>query len=760
MFTDIQIKNIGIFKDAEVSELRKINIFYAENGLGKTTLSDIFQSANDDNNELINERKTLGVSAKPLVKLISSTGDILFCNDSWRNLNNCKFYVFNSDFVQRNIYSGNEINSDNRKNLLKFALGETLVNAKQELENLEEEKKNLSQKLKDTQKLFESMCKSHKALPAEVRAATVSDLDEIEEKINNFNIQLVKSKNSDMIKSRSLLNTELTQYTVEYIKEASRIESIVSKTFDNIRDSAKEVFQKHLQNFDLEPSWIKKGFEHIKNETCPLCNQDITGNILIEIYSTFFNEEYNKFIHLLDTLLTTFNEESFKSLEIRISDWITTQNSILKQWTEQEFSEISMLDLDEYLATLEKIFKNTRTLILEKKKNINSELFDSQQLNELNNLLDVFNSMSGEINRFISETNKSFSNYKNELDALQTSDILESIRLLEIDKIRSDAEISNLISEDLEISKKIKTVTNEIKDSRKSYNDEINNILGDYLQNINIQLQDLNAQFKLSDFKPNFRGSEERTEFTLQVQNMEVSTSGNQSKFRTSLSEGDKRTLSFAFFASAVLSDPNISEKIIVFDDPFTSLDSVRRKKTISKIIDISTKAKQVFIFTHDEYFAKSLFEGISERDRKISRILRGSQNFSVFSNVDIFRLCQSDYYNKYEDIQGFVESPSDYSDSQEKIAAALRPLLEGYLHRKFPTHLDRGKMVGTLITEISNDSSGFFPYSQETIATMREISEYSSQFHHITDIDSTSSKVYTDELLIYCQKTLDILHS
>src|SRR3546814_17593031 len=71
------------------------------------------------------------------------------------------------------------------------------------------------------------------------------------------------------------------------------------------------------------------------------------------------------------------------------------------------------------------------------------------------------------------------------------------------------------------------------------------------------------------------------------------------------MSAGDKNTFALAFFLSQLKRDPHIANKIVVFDDPFTSLDDFRRAMTAKEIVrDGETdKAAQVIVLSHDKFF-------------------------------------------------------------------------------------------------------------------------------------------------------------
>ena len=71
---------------------------------------------------------------------------------------------------------------------------------------------------------------------------------------------------------------------------------------------------------------------------------------------------------------------------------------------------------------------------------------------------------------------------------------------------------------------------------------------------------------------------------------------GSKRTIKYTLSEGDKSAFAFAFFL-AKLSTEDISQKIIVFDDPISSFDQSRKNATINRLVKISKECRQFFVF-------------------------------------------------------------------------------------------------------------------------------------------------------------------
>lgn len=95
---------------------------------------------------------------------------------------------------------------------------------------------------------------------------------------------------------------------------------------------------------------------------------------------------------------------------------------------------------------------------------------------------------------------------------------------------------------------------------------------------------------------------------------------------RTVLSEGEQTALGLAgFFTEAAFDE---SKSAVIFDDPVTSLDHVRRDKVAQRLAQLAMD-RQVIVFTHDVAFVGNLTasaenEGVAVRECSIER--RGSE--------------------------------------------------------------------------------------------------------------------------------------
>src|SRR5205085_2398910 len=79
--------------------------------------------------------------------------------------------------------------------------------------------------------------------------------------------------------------------------------------------------------------------------------------------------------------------------------------------------------------------------------------------------------------------------------------------------------------------------------------------------------------------------------------------------FRTTLSSGDRSTLALAFFFASLDHDPDLAARIVVIDDPITSLDDHRSLTTGHEIRRLVQRTSQVIILCHSKPFLCRLWE-------------------------------------------------------------------------------------------------------------------------------------------------------
>lgn len=238
--------------------------------------------------------------------------------------------------------------------------------------------------------------------------------------------------------------------------------------------------------------------------------------------------------------------------------------------------------------------------------------------------------------------------------------------------------------------------------------------------------------------------------------------SGGTPSFATALSDGDKRTLAWAFFVASIEADSTIGTRILVIDDPMSSLDRNRRQHTRRVLKDLGGKVAQIIVLSHDAYFLRDLREDMTPSEGgplpTALRIKRVQNGYSDFSSMDLDRECEADYYRNHRLLSEF-SSGAGTADSRA-VARAIRPMLEGYLHRRFPGRVKRRRLFGDIVGEASSVSAPDpLSFLQDSVGELNEINSYAGQFHHDTNAAADFVTVVDAELKTYADRALQLVH-
>ncbi len=132
--------------------LKKINVIYAPNGSGKTSLAVIFQSLSG-NNDLILKKKSFDAIEPVEIKFIRNGKELKYEKNGWNSFLPC-IEVFNSFYIDENIYSITIEDKLNKLNIFELSNAEEMKELKKRLKKEIDVKQDLSTKIKNLRKLL------------------------------------------------------------------------------------------------------------------------------------------------------------------------------------------------------------------------------------------------------------------------------------------------------------------------------------------------------------------------------------------------------------------------------------------------------------------------------------------------------------------------------------------------------------------------------------------------------------------------------
>ncbi len=281
-----------------------------------------------------------------------------------------------------------------------------------------------------------------------------------------------------------------------------------------------------------------------------------------------------------------------------------------------------------------------------------------------------------------------------------------------------------------------------------------------YQERINKHLANSACGYSIVGTKTSFAGGKPRTEYQLKINGVAVDLLAPKGVahapcFRNTLSDGDRSALAFAFFLARLDLDPDLSNKTIIVDDPMTSLDSHRRAYTCEQVAQISTRARQVVVMTHDSMFAADVWAQLVAPKVALKIAANGSQ--SEILEWDIEAETASDYFRRCRTLLRCVNGEKGVDLTAA--ASSIRLVLEGNLRMRFPADLPTGKWLGDLIESIRNAPPGSsLEGAQKHLLELTALNTYSKKYHHDGSPGVVVPVPPVGELQTYCRRTLEFI--
>lgn len=750
------VQGIGLLHEANGKQhgLHKATLIYSENGRGKSTLASVFLSLSLGDASLIDDRRTIDGAYPPKVVLQFEDGhSVTFDSGAWSEARP-EFLVFGSHFIENNVCSGNIISTSHRKNLLEFALGEAAVKARAELE---QHTNTVSALNAEISKLSDDISLNYSGIDYN-GFRKLQRIDNVDD-----SIEAIKKQISAAESIQDIFKKAVPRFLVEPQLNIDAIFEGLSTSLENIHKDTEHVVKAHLtrlRNKDAE-NWLSQGQEFYKGEFCPYCGQNVCSNDLIHAYQSHFNKLYNdlkmKVVKMSEYIIAATNLDIFEKLSREI-ELVLMQ---LENWS--EYVHLSQITYNieparEALLELRELISN----LLQKKASspaeaVGTEIEKRRAILLWQKVLGLFKDINSSINVAV----QSIDDYKKSLSSVDISSLKRELNKLQITKRRYEENVIKMIEKEQYLQSALKGAKNNKKITKEKLDVIMGGTLKKYEKSINNLLNKFGASFSIKDMGGNHRGSGPRSDYKLQLRGKDVALERGVPSFSTTLSDGDKRTLAFAFFVASAFENEDLENKIIVIDDPMCSLDLHRKNHTKVILGELYSKAKQIIILAHDIYFIRDLRDFIQIKDEtlrpSVFQLVRHCDDYTNFGQINLDKECETDYHRHHRVLREFVKN--NFGE-KEFVVNAIRPFLEGYLHRRFPGLIPTDYMFGKILNSIATaEVTNPLYHAKNLVDELKEINGYAKKFHHNDDPNADRSQIINSELVKYAKRALDIVY-
>lgn len=758
----LKIKNVGLLQDATLNgavELSTVTAIYAENGRGKSTFAAVMRACQLADAGRLSARKTIDIEDPPEIDFLLPTGArVEYRANTWIGARP-EIVVFDSEFVEQNVYSGFEVRADQRQALLEFALGDQIVQLKQHVDQLTKGIEIQSRNRREAEKTLTGFISPYN-IEQFIALQPVSDA---QQQINALKKRQEAANNAQALARRqSPTSLQLIQFDMQTVF------NVLKKQLVDIEQSAEAIVKAHLAKHDATglEDWVGRGQEYLNHDDCPFCGQKITGLELINVYQSYFNKAYAGLKQSIDSLESQINTDLADSKIEAIISAAATNTARIEAWKDQVNFTVPQLDGNVLRAAIGQVQEQLLVLVTAKRQQPLVAVGTQGDINAAVATLASINQAINSYNTEVAVLAANIDDFKKRLATDDSKTLEIEIKKLEAILKRQRPEVCNTITDYQSAEVERKRLDAEKVETRQRIDVLMQSTLQQYQTDINQLISDFGAEFSIEQLKPSYVGSgEPRTEYVLSVRDKRVKL-GNRTdllsghSFGSILSEADKRTLAFSFFIARLKSDPNRASKVVILDDPVSSLDRNRRYQSIRLITSLATECKQMIILSHDPFFVRDLCQSFVDHKTNpitpgILTIKRVHNGYSALGTCNIEDICSSDYYRHHRIVTDYVDGKSTVNNRD--VAKAIRPLLEGYYHRRFPDMIPRKLMFGQIIARVVNPvTKGPLTHLKSLAKELGEINDYVGQFHH----DSADTiPVIDSELLTYARRALNLIY-
>ena len=694
-----QIQGVGLLHDANGQPFKwqKVTLIYADNGRGKSTLASVLRSAATGDASLIADRATVDGTLAPSVLLQFGSGHkVTFAASKWSEARP-ELLVFDSDFIEKNVHSGGAVSTGHRKNLLQFALGEKAVAA----QLAEGQATNDAKVASDAVQQLSQQLSGHHQGTTLANFEKLGEVTDADQQIDNLQKRVTAANDSALIMKRALpVAVPLPSL------DLNALFSLLCTTIENVQEDAEITVRVHIAKVGspAAEAWLSQGRGFDDGKVCPYCAQPTEGIDLIRAYRTHFNAAYSELktkVGQLDKAVATSMSPTTVST---FAQGVSTANAAAAAW--EEHVAITLTTFDAALAAdkLQGLDTLLLRLVTQKQTNPTSAVGSDQDRVDADRLWGELTQLMQSTNQAIGVTKAAIEEFRLKLATENVQQLQLQIQQRQLSKRRHTTVVKSLVEQLVGARVESSKAEERKKTARDNLDALMKQMLKDYEQAINALLKKFGASFVIEKMDANFRGSAPRSEYGLALRGKSIPLEGGPPSFATALSEGDKRTLAFAFFVASTLADPNLKNRVVVIDDPMCSLDLNRKQHTRNVLKQIFAGAEQLIVLAHDAHFIRDLRDVLTPKGVShpvsIFQLQYAPAGYTDFAKIDVDRECESPYYRHHRLLVDFVDNGNG---DHNHVAKAIRPLLEGYLHRRFPGLVPRDLMFGQVVAFIND---------------------------------------------------------
>lgn len=763
MIRTIQLlRNIGLFDSVDEAAnipLGRLTLIYAENGRGKTTLAAILRSLASGDPLPIAERRRLTTQHPPHVVINCSSGPppAMFQNGAW-NRTLADMVVFDDHFVDQNVYSGLTVAAEHRQNLYELILGSQGIVLNQRFQHLVDqiETHNVALRTKAA------------SVPANERGTMSVDefcalppTADIDNAIQAAERSLAAAREHDPIRNTSVFGPlDLPAFDVR------ELDRVLEQDLLTLDAAAAERVRDRLANLGRgAEAWVTAGMERIPDvadgqtvAVCPFCAQSVEDSPVLNHYRAYFSQEYSDLKETVSTALAEVNRLHGGEAPTTFERTVRVTGELGRFWA--TFCDVPDIRLD--TAAIVRKWQASReavvTALLAKQAAPLDRVALPGAARDAVVEYQTIRQTVLDLNQALQEANVRIQQVKQQAATANPAALSATLDRLKAIKARHTPTTAALCVDYLN-EKAAKATTEALRTRARTALDQYRTGAFPTCERaVNVYLSRFNAGFTLGNVaSANIRAGSTCT-YNVVINNTPVSVIGGTQvggtpSFRNTLSAGDRNTLAFAFFLASLDQDPNLADKVVVIDDPISSMDEHRALTTVQELRRLVQRVSQVIVLSHSKPFLCGLWEGTDQTQRAALQVARDTVG-STIRVWDVNQSCITEHDRRHVLLREYLRNNTG---NAHEVARAIRPTLEAFMRVACPEHFPPGTMLGAFRGLC--EQRVCTPQEVLNTATIQELCDlvdYANRFHHDTNPAWETAAINDGELQGFVRRTLE----
>lgn len=753
----IAIKNVGKFRNSAAAgnpQLTKYVLVLGANGFGKTTMCSVLRSLQTGDASHLIGRKTLGATEGISVEFLLGNGRAAFDGANW-NTTMPQLAIFDGAFVAHNVYSGEAVDINQKRNLYRIIIGQEGVALVEEEARLASESRTRANDVTSAQKAIQTH------LPAGMKLDQFLALPEdaeIDGKITEQEHLVEAVRRASSIKEREALS-EITVPTLP-----SELKFVLARTIDDIAKDAETQVAQHLADHGMKAkgeTWIADGMQNA-NDSCPFCGQKLDGLALIAAYRALFGDKYKGLRKAIGQLSTAIGQQFGDGALARIATIIEKNRASVEFW--QNYCGLDGAKLfpsGNPCDDFKKLGDEALALVGRKEASPLEAVIPGKSFEDATNACDAVSVAISDVNAEIRRVNALIAAKKGETGSADLKSVQSELVRLKAMKARHGGAISSTCEDYIRFTAEKAEIERQKEAIREKLEAHTKKVVMPYEKRINDYLDSFNAGFRIAETKHTYPGGFASSTYRIVINATPVDlgdagTPYGQPSFKNTLIAGDRSTLALAFFLAHLESDPDKCAKVVIFDDPFTSQDAFRRRQTVHEIRRVGRDCAQVIVLSHDATFLKQVWDKVPSSDRVALQIFDARTQGSKLHPLDIDRACQERVASEIDDLQAYL---STGIGKTLDLVKKMRVVLETFCRSTFTASFEATDWLGDIVGKIREGGTEHPAYA--LYEDLDQINDYTAEYHHGRDVaDVTTDHIDSVELAGFVRRTLKVVNA